>query len=311
MIVAVSVPSISSVRERLGQRLFLRVAGPDGAAHRARIHDTPGPRWFPEDRPIRTVHGDASMFVGGLRALMLQSLHPQTMAGFAAHSGYRGDPWGRIARTSRFVAVTTYGTAEDAQAAVERLHAVHRAVRGVTSDGRSYDASDPHLMRWVHLAETDSFLQTYQAYGAEPLDQRGRDAYVEDMGVVSAALGVTDAPRNEAQLTAQLQSFRAELMGTPEARAAVRYVLWTPPLSLAARPAYAALAAAALGSLPGWARHELGLPPLPAVDAVVTRALGAFSTRSIRWVLRSPGPTTVTDPTIVTDPTTVTDRKDP
>jgi uncharacterized protein (DUF2236 family) len=291
MIVAVSLPTIPGVRERLGQRLFLSVAGPDGATHRARIHDTPGPRWFPEDRPIRRVHGDASMFVGGLRALMLQSLHPRTMAGFAAHSGYRGDPWGRIARTSRFVAVTTYGTADDAQAAVDRLHAVHGRVHGVAPDGLHYDASDPHLMRWVHVAEADSFLRTYQTYGAEPLDQHGRDAYVKDMGVVAAALGIDEPPQNEAQLAAQLDSYLPELAGTPEARQAVSYVIWTPPLSLAARPAYAALAAASIGSLPPWARHELRLPPLPVVDALVTRALGALSTRAIRWVLRPPGPT--------------------
>ena len=71
------------------------VAGPDGPDNRARIHGTPGPRWFAEDRPIRRVHGDASMFVGGLRALLLQSLHPLAMAGVAASiAGYSLLFWG-------------------------------------------------------------------------------------------------------------------------------------------------------------------------------------------------------------------------
>src|SRR3954467_15765467 len=67
---------LGAVRESLGRGLFGMVAGPDGPANRSRIHDTPGPRWFDNDRPIRRVHGDAAMFVGGLRALLLQSLHP-------------------------------------------------------------------------------------------------------------------------------------------------------------------------------------------------------------------------------------------
>ncbi|MDQ2636278.1 MAG: DUF2236 domain-containing protein, partial [Actinomycetota bacterium] len=104
---------LGAVRDRMGSALFGMVAGPGGPANRARIHETPGPRWFGEDRPIRRVHGDASMFVGGLRALLLQSLHPLAMAGVAEHSDFRNDPWGRLARTSTFLAVTTFGTADD------------------------------------------------------------------------------------------------------------------------------------------------------------------------------------------------------
>src|SRR5262245_42933559 len=110
--------------------LFERVAGPEGPERRRRIHETPGPRWFGPDRPIRDVHGDASMFVGGIRALLLQSLHPLAMAGVAAHSGYRGDPWGRLERTSYFLAVTTFGADDDASAMVARVKGVHERVRG-------------------------------------------------------------------------------------------------------------------------------------------------------------------------------------
>ena len=122
---------VSKVRERLGQGIFAMVAGPEGPARRARIHGAPGPRWFGEDRPIREVHADASMFVGGLRALLLQSLHPLAMAGVAQHSDYRGDPWGRLQRTTAFLAVTTFGTADDAQRwdfITGHLKAIHRAI---------------------------------------------------------------------------------------------------------------------------------------------------------------------------------------
>ncbi|HEY9265469.1 MAG TPA: oxygenase MpaB family protein, partial [Mycobacterium sp.] len=75
------IREVGTVRRRIGRAVFGMVAGPEGPDNRARIHDTPGPRWFTDDRPIRRVHGDASMFVGGLRALLLQSLHPLAMAG--------------------------------------------------------------------------------------------------------------------------------------------------------------------------------------------------------------------------------------
>src|SRR6201996_7703615 len=169
--VMTALPDLHAVRQTLGRGLFGMVAGPDGPASRARIHDTPGPRWFGEDRPIRRVHADASMFVGGLRALLLQSLHPLAMAGVAEHSDYRGDPWGRLQRTSTFLAVTTFGPAADAQRAVDRVRGIHRRVHGTAPDGRPYEASDPHLLEWVLIAEVDSFLLAYQRYGAGHLDQ--------------------------------------------------------------------------------------------------------------------------------------------
>src|SRR4051812_7206707 len=103
---------VERTRSRVGEALFLRIAGPNGYEARRRIHQSPGPRWFEKGAPVRLVHGDASTFVGGLRALLLQSLHPLAMEGVSGHSGYRGDPWGRLARTSTFLAYTTFGTAE-------------------------------------------------------------------------------------------------------------------------------------------------------------------------------------------------------
>ncbi len=212
----VHAPAVFRLRERLGESLFTRVAGPSGARTRARIHGTPGPRWFGPDSAIRIVHGDASMFIGGLRALLLQSLHPLAMAAVAAHSGYRGDPWGRLQRTSTFLAVTTYGTAEDAQEAVDRVRAVHEQVRGTTAAGESYHAADPHLLSWVHVAEVGSFLYAHQLYGAHPLDGDGCDAYIADTARVAAALGVTDPPRDRAGLAEQTDAYRSELRATRE-----------------------------------------------------------------------------------------------
>ena len=179
---------VRDVRRTLGDRLFARVAGPEGARRRERVHGTEGPRWFPEDAAIRRVHGDASMFVGGIRALLLQSLHPLAIAGVMDHSGFEGDPWGRLQRTSYFLAVTTFGTADDAERMVAAVRSVHERVVGTAPDGRPYAASDPHLLRWVHVAEIDSFLAAHQRYGAHRLDAPERDAYVADAARVAEAL---------------------------------------------------------------------------------------------------------------------------
>jgi uncharacterized protein (DUF2236 family) len=277
---------LDTVRARLGQQLFARVAGPEGPSRRERIATAEGPRWFADDRPIREVHGDASMFVGGLRALLLQSLHPLAMAGVAGHSGYRGDPWGRLQRTSHFLAVTSFGTAVDAEAMVARIRAIHDQVKGRAPDGRRYAASDPHLLAWVHVAEVDSFLAAHTAYGRRTLEPDERDAYVEDTARVAEALGVIDPPRTEAELRQRLDSYRPELEGTAEARAAARFMLLNPPVPLVLRPGYAVLAAAAVGLLPVWARWPLRLPYLPVTERTAVRAAGLALTSTIRWAMR-------------------------
>jgi uncharacterized protein (DUF2236 family) len=279
------LPDLGAVRQTVGRSLFGLVAGPDGPANRARIHETPGPRWFDEDRPIRRVHADASMFVGGLRALLLQSLHPLAMAGVAQHSDYRGDPWGRLQRTSTFLAVTTFGPAADAQRAVDRVRGIHQHVRGVAADGRPYAASDPHLLEWVHIAEADSFLLAHQLYGAAPLDQSGRDGYVADTARVATALGVPDPPLTEKDLRMRIAAFRPELSSTPAAREAARFLLLTPPLPIAARAPYGLLAATSVSMLPAWARMPLLLPYFPPVEATVIRMAGRVVVGGIRWAM--------------------------
>ncbi len=290
---------LGKVRERLGKGLFAMVAGPEGPARRERINGTPGPRWFAADRPIRQVHADASMFVGGLRALLLQSLHPLAMAGVAQHSDYRGDPWGRLQRTSEFLAVTTFGAAPDAQRAVDKVRGIHRRVKGVATDprsgeGRPYRADDPHLLEWVHIAEIDSFLLAHQRYGASPLDQAGRDGYVADTARVASALGVIDPPRTEAELRQRLAGFRPELRGTAEAREAARFLLVTPPLPLLARAPYGVVAATSVSMLPAWARLPLRLPYLPPVEDTAIRAAGRVLVGGIRWAMAAePMPSTL------------------
>lgn len=274
------------IRQRVGATIFNRVAGDEGPQRRDRIHLTEGPRRYAPDSAIYRVHGDASMFVGGLRALLLQSLHPLAMAAVAAHSGYRGDPWGRLQRTSTFLAETTFSTIEDADRAIAVVRAVHDRIRGTAPDGRAYAASDPHLIRWVHVAEIDSFLRAHDRYGARPLDAAGRDAYVAETALVARALGAFDVPETVAELDELMSAYRPELKATPEARAAARFILVHPPVSLALRPPYTLMSAAAVGLMPRWTRWPLRLPYLPVTEATAVRASGELVTAGIRWAMR-------------------------
>ncbi|MEP7025849.1 MAG: oxygenase MpaB family protein [Actinomycetota bacterium] len=277
-----------SVRSRIGASIFERVAGTEGRQRREVINGPGGERWFPEGSPIRRVHGDSSMFAGGIQALLLQSLHPLAMAGVAGHSGYKGDPWGRLQRTSYFLAVTTFGRACDAQETIDRVRAIHRRVTGTAPDGRPYAASDPHLLTWVHIAEADSFLRAHQRFGVEPLDQAGRDGYVADIARIATALGVPDPPMTEAELADRIEQYRPELKSTPEARAAARFLLLNPPLPVIARAPYGVLAAAATSLLPGWARRPLRLPYLPVTETALVRPAGHVMVRAIRWATSAP-----------------------
>lgn len=274
-----------AVRKRVGDTIFARVAGDEGPARRDRIHGSPGPRRYLPGSAIHVVHSDASMFVGGIRALLLQSLHPLAMAAVDAHSGFRGDPWGRLQRTSTFLAETTFGTIEDADRAIAVVRAVHDRIRGTAPDGRPYVASDPHLIRWVHIAEIDSFLRAHDRYGAQPLDSAGRDAYVAETAHLARALGAVHVPETVAQLDEVMASYRAELAGTPAARAAARFILVRPPVPLVVRGPYTLMSAAAIGLMPRWTRIPLRLPYLPIAEATAVRASGHAVTAGIRWAM--------------------------
>ncbi|MGC0250665.1 oxygenase MpaB family protein [Pseudactinotalea sp. Z1748] len=274
---------ITSVRNRMSRALLGMVAGPDGAQARYRIHGTPGPRWYGAGSPIQIVHGDASMYIGGVRALLLQSLHPLAMAAVDDFSDYRTNVWGRLARTATFIATTTFGTAEHAQEAVDIVRAVHRRVNGTAPDGRPYQADDPHLLAWVHIAEIDSFLTAHERFGRRSLDEADYDTYVSQSARVALALGSSEVPTTRAELQHRLQQFRPELQSTPAARDVATFI-HTVPVPVAVRPGYRALVRAAVATLPRWAREPLGLPDRPLLDRTLHRLNGTAMTSAIRWL---------------------------
>ncbi|MFJ8623703.1 oxygenase MpaB family protein [Kitasatospora sp. NPDC093550] len=225
-----------------------------------------------------SVHADPSMLLGGLRALLLQALHPLAMAGVAQHSAFREDPWGRLYRTAHFVGAVTYGTGAQVREAVDRVRRIHRQVHGTDPEtGRPYRADDPELLTWVHCAEVGSFLTAARRSGL-CLSDRDADAYLVEQSRVARLIGVPAGhrvPSSVAELDAYTESVRPLLRATPAAREALRFAV-TPPLRgwalLASplRPAWAALVGCAVGLLPPWARRLYGLPGLTITDPLVT-----------------------------------------
>jgi len=242
------------------------------------------PRLFGSDSAVWVVHSDVAMLVGGVRALLYQTLHPLALAGVAEHSDYRSDPLGRLQRTAAFLGTTAFGTADEAEAALARVRAIHDRVSGTTSDGRPYEANDPRLLGWVHATEVDSFLSAHQRYAADPLDGSTADRYVAEMGEIGRRLGMESPPRDTAELALTLEGYRPELEVTALTRETVRFLL-CPPLPLAARPMYGLIFAAAAGLLPSHERSMLRLPRLPLVEPVFIRPSATALLRVVGWAL--------------------------
>ena len=225
------------------------------------------------------------MFVGGIRAILKQSMHPVAMAAVSANSRFRQDMWGRLARTSHFLAVTTFGTEEAAGATIDRVRAIHERIRGVAPDGRRTPRPIRTCSSGCTSPQIDSFLAAHDRYGHDPLDDAGRDEYVAQVAVVGSRLGIPHPPTTFAEVQAAMARFRSELGGTPAAREAVRFLLDEPDLPMSRRPAYNMLTSAAVALLPTWTRGELGLPDRPTFERAVTLPVGGAAIRAIRWAL--------------------------
>lgn len=238
------------------------------------------------DSPVARVHADLpAMLCGGFAALLLQTLHPGAMAGVADHSNYRGDPYGRLRRTARFIAVTTYGNRHEALRATARVRAIHARVRGVRPDGVPYVADDPELLCWVHTTEAWSFLRAATVFGPAPLSPAERDRYFADAAVVAEQLGATTVPRTSAQAEAYLSSLRPGLCYGAQAREAVRFLLEGEREGRGEEAGVRFLFQLAITLLPVWAARLL---ELPAIDSLRRRALYAAARGlfpAVRWAL--------------------------
>jgi uncharacterized protein (DUF2236 family) len=237
--------------------------------------DEPG-LYLPDEAPW-IVHADMATLVGGIRALLMQALHPGSLAGVRSHSRYKDDPLGRLAGTIRWLTVTTFASSTAVANEAGRVNKMHDHVKGnyTTSSGKTvrYTAADPHLLRWVHIAFMDSFLRCHQAYSTRPLPG-GADAYIRLWSKSVTPLGLDDVPLSEAALLADLDRYRPELLVTGDTHDVIRWIR-NPPLPATSLPAYRFLFKAALASLPREYRDMIGLghPSLRVIRPVTVNLL--------------------------------------
>ncbi len=283
-------PLVSQVRRNLQGTLFRTIVGETPPQQR---ETRTAPGWFDADSVTWRVHQDPSVLLGGVRALMLQTMHPLAMAGVADHSDYKHDPLARLWRTSAYVSAVTFGSEAEAEAAIRGVNRAHRTVHGTAPDGRAYSANDPELKRWVHLAMVDSFLVAYRRYGTIDLRADEIDGYIEEQAFVGAKLGIDSCPTTLKQLRAYFSDLRAagELTASPVARDTVRWLLRV-KLSGPTYAPYALLATAALNSLPAWVRLQLRLPVLPITDRLLVRPAAGALFKTVGWAMSAPSPIT-------------------
>lgn len=220
----------------------------------------------PTDAPW-VVHANFTTLVGGIRALLMQALHPGSLAGVEQHSRYEVDALGRLAGTTRWLTILTFGSKSSIAKESARVNGMHSRVKGEytagTGEVKPYRAADSDLLLWVHVAFTDSFLVTYQMYSGSTIPG-GADAYVSLWSQAVAPLGLNSCPMSQAELSAAIESFDEQgLLVVNDTTLRVVEFIKRPPLSRTARFAYAFLFQAAVASMPKKYRERLGLKCLP------------------------------------------------
>jgi uncharacterized protein (DUF2236 family) len=223
------------------------------------------------------VHGDVtSMMVGGVAGLLLQMLHPSVLAGVWDHSKFRTDMHGRLRRTARFIALTTYGSAEEAAAAIERVRRIHAHVGGRLPTGEPYCANDPALLAWVHVTETTTFLDGWMRYAERRMTLSDQNRYFAEMARVGSALGADPVPRSRAEARRLLNDMRPLLRSDERSREVVDILLHSPT----GNPLHRLTMQSGVDLLPDWARRMHGLS---APFAPLVRAGTKGVARTLRW----------------------------
>ncbi|MCX8527249.1 MAG: oxygenase MpaB family protein [Candidatus Nanopelagicales bacterium] len=256
---------VDGLRDRVASGFRRMVSGdPSGAPAWVRDMATGSDEgYFGPESAAWAVHGSLPTLVGGIRALLMQALHPGALAGVQQHSRYQDDAMGRLAGTTQWLTVVTFGDKAAADRECARVRGMHRRVVGTYASEtgqRSYAASDPDLLRWVHIAFTDSFLATHRVWGGGI--PGGEDAYVREWATAGELVGVDNPPRSVAELRNQISDYGPQLRGDVAARETARFIR-NVPVPLAGRPAYAVLFAGAVSTLPQEHRRMLGVPDLP------------------------------------------------
>lgn len=241
---------------------------------------------FSPSAVARRVHGDlTTMMVGGVAGLLLQMLHPAVLAGVWDHSNFRADMHGRLRRTARFIAITTYGGRTEAEAAITRVRAIHDRVRGTLPNGCPYEANEPALLAWVHVTEVTSFLDAWIRYAEPGMSAADQDRYFGEMARIALFLGADPIPHTRSEAEVLIEAMRRHILCNARTREVARLVLTQPAPNLMAERLQALTLQASIDLLPAWARRMHGLPA-PTLSRPLIRAGTLGVARTLRWALK-------------------------
>ena len=142
------------------------------------------------------INGEAAIFLGAGRALLLQLAHPLIAAALADHSRVFADPLGRFHRTFQLVFTLVFGTVQQAFSASRQLHSRHASISGVLREtlgpfpkGTPYRANDAETMLWVHATLVETALLAYELL-LPPLNEQERETYYAESRVLAALYGI-------------------------------------------------------------------------------------------------------------------------
>ncbi|WP_018335203.1 oxygenase MpaB family protein [Actinomycetospora chiangmaiensis] len=258
-----------------------QVPGSGSAA--LRLPADPALGYFGPGSATWKVMADPAAGPGGIAALFTQALHPRALAGVDQHSDFRTQFWPRLARTAEYVMTVTYGPRDEVDRIAGHVRAAHEHVRGVDPvTGRTYAASEPDLLRWVHVTEVHGFLDAVQRAGGGLTDDEA-DRFLAEQVRAAELLGATDVPASRAEVAAYFEAVRPELRASATSRSGALRLLAPPmptkvALATPARPAWTALATLGFALQPRWARRMHGLPGLPTTDLAAGLAIRALRT---------------------------------
>lgn len=238
---------------------------------------------FAPDSVAWKVNGDVvTMMIGGVSGLLLQMLHPAVLAGVWDHSDFRADMHGRLRRTAKFIAVTTYDHADAGRAMIDRVNRIHAKLGGTLPDGTPYRVTDPALLAWVHVTETISFLDAWIRYAEPMMPMAEQDAYFAEMAVIGQALNADPVPRTRAAAEALIQSYRPQLRADARTHEVAALVMRQTVGSAAIDSAAGVIMQAGMDLLPDWAR-SMHAPQPGGLPRPLMRGAARNTANLIRW----------------------------
>lgn len=200
----------------------------------------------------------ATLFIGGVAAVILELAEPRVRTGVWEHTSFRRQPMARLQRTGLAAMMTVYGARTQTERMIAHVVRLHDAVQGVTPDGTPYRATDTDLLDWVQATASFGFLNAYHVY-ARPLTPEDRDRFYAEGAAAARLYGAEGAPMSEADQQAQFAAMAPRLEASPIVQEFLAIIAQVPVLPTPLRRLQSVMVRAAIDLVPAPIRDTLQL----------------------------------------------------